>query len=247
MNNEQAFLARVREALHDVERTPDQELFTSRPTGELDKLLEQGRRKKADRLALLELLHETAVPLNLHVHEAASFDAAGETIADIARTADTEWGGDKRVIAHDNPLLEKVGLTDKLAKDEIPVDIVRLEDGEDELSGKQRLRQLAEEAYLGVTGADWGVADCAAIALMAGPGRGRAVSLVPSIHVALLELKHLVRDLPELYAILENEETLPTAFNFISGPSKTADIEAQLVHGAHGPREMHLIVVTSYR
>lgn len=247
MNNELEFLAAVRDALKGAERAGAPELFHSRPEGEQAELLERGKRKKAERLELLELLKERAVPLNMKMHEAASFEEAGDIVADIARNADTEWGGDKRIVTHDNPVLEKLGLAGRLAEDAIPVNVARLEEGEDEMVGKQRLREMAIASYIGVTGADYGVADCAAIALMTGPGRGRTVSLVPSIHIAVLELKNLLRDLPELYALLEKDKPLPTSFNFISGPSKTADIEAQLVHGAHGPRAMHLVVVTSYR
>ena len=42
-----------------------------------------------------------------------------------------------------------------------------------------------------------------------------------------------------------NARSLPSNVTVITGPSKTADIEATLVHGAHGPREMHLFVVAS--
>jgi len=67
---------------------------------------------------------------------------------------------------------------------------------------------------------------------------------VPSVHIAVLPLDRLVAELSEIYAHLEALDPMPAAVTFISGPSKTADIEAQLVHGAHGPREMHLFVVT---
>ncbi|QGY40404.1 lactate utilization protein C [Pseudodesulfovibrio cashew] len=244
MHNERDFLNRVREALGRTTSSPvDPALFNPRPEGEREARLTQAQRTPEERAALLALLKEAAVPLNLNVHEAATPDEAGEAIADIARNADTEWGGEKRLTLHDNPEIEALGLKDRLAGDGIAVDVAALLPDEDEMQGKQRLRAQAEAAFIGVTGANWGVADCGAIALLAGPGRGRATSLVPSIHIAVLPLERLLADLPELYAQLEDTE-LPTSFNFISGPSKTADIEAQLVHGAHGPREMHLIVVT---
>ena len=244
-DNEQLFLDRVRVALGRDKAAPaDPKLFASRPARELETLLERADRDQTARLELLGLLKATATPLNLHVHEAATLEAAGRSIADLARSSDTEWGGDKRIVTHADPLLEGLGLAEKLHDDGIFLDVAQLEPGNDELTDKHRLRGLAEAAFMGVTGADWCAADCAAIALLTGPGRGRAVSLVPSIHVAVLPLNRLLADLPELYAQLERLDRLPTSFNFISGPSKTADIEAQLVHGAHGPREMHLFVVT---
>ena len=61
---------------------------------------------------------------------------------------------------------------------------------------------------------------------------------------ALLRRDNLVADLEEAYTLLREEGRLDSMV-FISGPSKTADIEAQMVHGAHGPREVHLIILPS--
>jgi L-lactate dehydrogenase complex protein LldG len=244
MNNEQYFLERIRKAL-GRDHAPDADtLFHSRPQGELEGLLSRADRSRDERLELLELLKLAAAPLNLNVHEAPDVPEAGRRIADLARASETEWGGDKHLFIHDDPLLHGLALPELLADDAIRVDVARFEPGEDELAGKQRLRRAAESAYIGVTGADWCAADCAAVALLSGPGHGRAASLVPSIHVAVLPLDRLVADLPEGYALLENHPDLPASFTFVSGPSKTADIEAELVHGAHGPREMHLFVIT---
>ena len=85
--------------------------------------------------------------------------------------------------------------------------------------------------------------------MKARPGQARSVSLVPSIHVAVITLDQIVRDLEELYALLRNDlgqsgEGLGRCTTFISGPSKTADIELTMVHGAHGPRALHLFVIT---
>jgi L-lactate dehydrogenase complex protein LldG len=244
MTNEEYFLKRIRKALGRKNAPAAETLFTSRPQGELEGLLSRADRSRDERLELLALLQQAAAPLNLNVHVAEDAQEAGRRIADLARVSETEWGGDKHVLMHDDPLLHGLDLPGLLADDPITVDVARFTPGEDELAGKQRLRAIAEQAYIGLTGADWCAADCAAVALLSGPGHGRAVSLVPSIHIAVLPLDRLVADLPEGYALLEAHGDLPASFTFISGPSKTADIEAQLVHGAHGPREMHLVVIT---
>lgn len=244
--NQHDFMRRVSTAL-GREQAPvstTSGLFDTRPNGELDALLAKAERGRLGQLELLATLKETAAPLNLHVHEVETVDDAGEGIATLARTTDTEWGGDKCITIHDNPLLMNLGLDQRLADDAIDVAVSRMEPGRDEMAEKHRLREQAEAAFIGVTGADWCAVDCAAIALLGRPGHGRATSLVPSIHIGVLTLDQLLADLPELYAQLETLESLPVSFNFISGPSKTADIEAQLVHGAHGPREMHLFVIT---
>ncbi|WP_071545343.1 LutC/YkgG family protein [Pseudodesulfovibrio hydrargyri] len=244
MTNEEYFLKRIRKALGRKKAPGADTIFSSRPQGEREGLLSRADRSREERFELLALLQQAAGPLNLNVHVAEDTREAGQSIANLARVSETEWGGDKHVLMHDDALLHDLDLPGHLADDPIAVDVARFNPGEDELAGKQRLREVAEKAYIGVTGADWCAADCAAIALLSGPGHGRAVSLVPSIHIAVLPLDRLVADLPEGYALLENHGNLPASFTFISGPSKTADIEAELVHGAHGPREMHLFVIT---
>lgn len=74
------------------------------------------------------------------------------------------------------------------------------------------------------------------------PGRPRSTSLVPPIHIALLPFAHLLADLAEAYAMIRQEPDL-ASWELISGPSKTADIEACMVHDAHGPRALHLLVL----
>ena len=78
--------------------------------------------------------------------------------------------------------------------------------------------------------------------LLGGKGRARSVSLVPSIHIAVVPAGRIVGSYRRMLSAL-NARTLPSHATVITGPSKTADIEATLVHGAHGPREMHLFVV----
>nr|PIE60647.1 MAG: hypothetical protein CSA31_00960 [Desulfobulbus propionicus] len=80
------------------------------------------------------------------------------------------------------------------------------------------------------------------------PGHARSTSLVPAIHIAVVEEAKILATLEELYALLkwdpvEQEKGLTNNLSFVSGPSKTGDIELIMVHGAHGPRELHLFVV----
>jgi len=101
----------------------------------------------------------------------------------------------------------------------------------------------------GVTAADFCLADTATIVLRNRPGQPRTVALVPSIHVAVVTLDQLITDMKELFALLQwdeglRQEGLTRYMSFISGPSKTGDIEAIMVHGAHGPKEVRLYVVT---
>ena len=69
-----------------------------------------------------------------------------------------------------------------------------------------------------------------------------------TIHVAVIELEQIIADLQELYVLLkkdpgEKADGLTNCMTFITGPSKTADIELTMIHGAHGPRELYLYVI----
>jgi L-lactate dehydrogenase complex protein LldG len=97
------------------------------------------------------------------------------------------------------------------------------------------------QADLGVTGAEWGIAETATLVLPAGPDRPRLTSLLPPVHVAVL---HAVRILPDLPALFARVGTLPPALTLITGPSRSADIGLVPVVGAHGPIEVIVVLVT---
>jgi L-lactate dehydrogenase complex protein LldG len=69
----------------------------------------------------------------------------------------------------------------------------------------------------------------------------RARSLLPDVHVTLLDEARILPGLDELFAALGND--LPTALSIVTGPSKSADIEQRLAVGVHGPREVHVVLL----
>ncbi|RMF02411.1 MAG: hypothetical protein D6768_08330 [Chloroflexi bacterium] len=97
---------------------------------------------------------------------------------------------------------------------------------------------------VGVSGVLAGLADTGSLVVHSGAGQARAASLVPPVHVALLSVGDLYPDLPTWMAA-QGAGVLPQTANvvFITGPSKTADIELNLVVGVHGPGEVHVILV----
>lgn len=98
---------------------------------------------------------------------------------------------------------------------------------------------------LGVTGAQWGVAETGTLVLESDAERHRLASLVPSAHVALVEARYIRQTLGEvLQAINERGEGgLSRAVTFITGPSRTSDIELTLAIGVHGPAELYVVVI----
>jgi L-lactate dehydrogenase complex protein LldG len=93
----------------------------------------------------------------------------------------------------------------------------------------------------GITDVWAAVAEVGALVIRGSPEHGRAISLVPPIHVAILEPKNFVPDLVDLFQKLPADGS--EKFVIITGPSKTADIEMNLVTGVHGPGVLHVFVL----
>jgi L-lactate dehydrogenase complex protein LldG len=197
---------------------------------------------------LLALLAESAAELNIQltvVDDAAG--AAAEIRAIVART-EPEWDHQRGIMVWDAPLLEELGVAGALT--ERGMGFYRAPGAEERIDAARRAkfyRQLGE-ARIGITTADFCVADTATLVLRNRPGQPAAVSLVPSVHVAVVREAQMLPDFNALYERLDKERkedpaALPGRMILISGPSKTGDIELVMVHGAHGPRVLHLIVI----
>lgn len=95
-------------------------------------------------------------------------------------------------------------------------------------------------AEAGVTAAQWAIAETGSIALDDAVARARRASLVPPLHIAVVARTRLLPDLDTLLAQLGRP--VAHAVTLITGPSRTADIELQLVVGVHGPRELLVVL-----
>ena len=99
------------------------------------------------------------------------------------------------------------------------------------------------ELDLGITGAIAGLAESGSVALSHGPGRPRMASLVPEIHVAVLNERDLFWTLSE-WAHTHPQAAGETAnLVLVTGPSRTGDIEQVLNLGVHGPRHVHVVMI----
>ena len=114
---------------------------------------------------------------------------------------------------------------------------------------RRRHREEAARAPLGVTGAEWALAETGTLILLSGPGRPRSTSLLPDTHVAVFGPGALLETLEQVGLMLEAHHADHAhvddggAINFITGPSRTADIELTLTRGVHGPKEVHAVFV----
>lgn len=106
----------------------------------------------------------------------------------------------------------------------------------------------AEEQFecdLGVTGAQWAVAETGTLVIESDAERNRLASLVPTAHVAVVGSERVRQTLGEVLAEIGSggAERLSRAVTFITGPSRTSDIELTLAVGVHGPAELYVIIV----
>ena len=169
-----------------------------------------------------------------HVHRASGAAGVADVIAGIARDQQAAT-----CISWDDEHLGCPGLLDALSSRGL-TRVAYAVSGDPE-------RRLAEAAALagvglGVTGAHAALADTGGIVLVSGPGRGRLVSVLPPVHVAVVEERRLR---PSLAALLREEPGLLDAGSnvvIVAGPSRTADIEMTLTHGVHGPKHVHVIL-----
>jgi L-lactate dehydrogenase complex protein LldG len=101
---------------------------------------------------------------------------------------------------------------------------------------------------VGITGAFCVIAETGTLMLLSGERTPGATSLLPETHIAIVPASRIVRGMEDAWELLRAErgaDVMPRAVNFISGPSRTADIEQTLVLGAHGPYRVHIILTPS--
>jgi L-lactate dehydrogenase complex protein LldG len=105
-------------------------------------------------------------------------------------------------------------------------------------------REATGSDAVGVTGAFVAIAETGTLVFASGPDTPSTVSLLPETHVAVLEARRVVAHMEDAWALLRAEfGQLPRAINFVSGPSRTADIDQTIVLGAHGPYRVHIILI----
>ena len=211
-------------------------------------------RSRTERIGLLDTLVERCELSNIGIHIADQPEVAARLIADLVDRCCEADQTHTDVILWRHPLLEKLNLAGRLAKEDATatrsaIFLHRSVAGTaSDDSQRVVFRNQVVSAGMGITSADYCLADSATLVMKTLPGRPRAVSLVPPVHVAVITLEEILLDLQELYAVLGDSvdregEGITNCMTFISGPSTTRDIEAIPVAGAQGPRELHIVAI----
>jgi L-lactate dehydrogenase complex protein LldG len=102
-------------------------------------------------------------------------------------------------------------------------------------------REKAAASKVGISQLDWAMANTGTLVQDAAPVERRLVSTLPNIHLAIIQSDKLVPDLPSVFARIRPEQT--NYISFITGPSRTADIERVLTIGVHGPEKLVIVFV----
>lgn len=105
-------------------------------------------------------------------------------------------------------------------------------------------RPALDADQVGITGAFCAIAETGTLVTVTGTQTPAVTSLLPETHIAVVAVSRIVRGMEEAWQLARDElGQLPRAVNFISGPSRTADIEQTVTLGAHGPYRVHVILV----
>lgn len=171
----------------------------------------------------------------------ARWSAAGRQVVDFARAKGIKdvvaWdpgaldGDEAAMLATVGQALEDAGINVTWWRGEEPA-----------------LRRAAAGAQLGIVVAGFAIAASGTVGLPSGPGRGRSVSLLPESLLVLVPGDVIVPTLADVLPAWGGPGTdplaLPQNIAMVTGPSKSADIGFELIHGVHGPKEVHALVVT---
>jgi L-lactate dehydrogenase complex protein LldG len=104
--------------------------------------------------------------------------------------------------------------------------------------------EVFEKTEAGITGADFAVAESGTLGLSHDADQARLISLAPILHIALVPVDRFVPVYESaIDKIFKNDDTVPSQFTFITGPSMTADIQATPFKGMHGPRRLIVILI----
>ena len=184
------------------------------------------------RAELIGRFESESIRIGARFYRAPSAEAAVHHIEDVCRAREA-----KRIVGWQGQVIAEVGLRERL--EESGAEFLT------ETTGREFIR-AAEAADIGISGVDYALADTGTLVLLARKGQARSISLLPPVHIAVVRPGQILSGLSDLFPILRADaksRDLSSAITFITGPSRTADIELTLVVGVHGPQQLHVLLL----
>jgi L-lactate dehydrogenase complex protein LldG len=178
---------------------------------------------------------ERALATKSEVHQVSSHTASCQRVCDILTknqaTRFMSWRDEFLPIQGLNVELVQRGF--QCQDDMIP----------NEPANRREAQIALSDVTVGLTGAMAGLADTGSLVVSCGDGRGRLASLLPPIHIALLETRLLFPTIAHFVQAHPDAARRTSNLVFITGPSRSADIEQTMTLGIHGPKELHVILM----
>lgn len=172
------------------------------------------------------------------VYHAQSREAIAELIAQICNKTKSQ-----EVALSGSPFLSEMNLSAQRAAHDVSV----IEAVDFSPAEKQKLIDRLANCGAGVTTIDYAIAETGTIVLTSDEEQSLLVSLLPVIHIALIRPQQILATLADTVKALASErmqrDEPSRSTTFITGPSRTSDVELILSVGVHGPKELHLIIL----
>jgi L-lactate dehydrogenase complex protein LldG len=177
---------------------------------------------QVDREARIQSFTTRLEALAGNVYHAATRDEACARVATILEG--------KSAVASNAPFLAECGIT-------------ALPGVESGITERARLQERCAVIDVGITSADYLLADTGTLVMLSSAQEARLVSLLPPAHIAVVPVDRMLTGLDELFTILPMPGEQTSSMVLITGPSRTADIEQILVRGVHGPGQITVVLV----
>ena len=181
-------------------------------------------------------LTREANAVGVHVHSRRGIDEAIECLGEICAT------GSGEVALSDAEFLSAIDLRSALTARGLST----FKCSERDSAEHEELIARLANCGVGVTAADCAIAESGTIVLSSDEPNALLVSLLPPVHIAVVRSTQIVASLDEAITRLAKRTDQQDAWRsatFITGPSRTGDVELTLSIGVHGPKELHLIIV----
>jgi L-lactate dehydrogenase complex protein LldG len=177
---------------------------------------------------------------------AAALDHAGQVALFVAMAEEVDATVARVASAAEVPS----AVADYLARQNLPARLVMTPDPKlDDIPWNARplldiRKGRAEDCdAAGITASFAAVAETGTLMLLSGPESPTRNNFLPDTHVVVLRTSQVVASYEDGWDRLRAQGPMPRTVNFITGPSRTGDIEQRLVLGAHGPRRLHIVLI----
>lgn len=257
MSSQEAFVARVRRAMHkhaDHAASQPPLLWQDRDLTEAVTALQE--RLAEQRPALISKIQQELPAVNGDV---AYLPSPAEAVQYVTRLAQEKQA--QMVVRWQSELLDALEVDAALRQQGVTVHTTALPPtprgksvpNEAEMTAqRQTLRDLLAQADLGLSGVDYVLAETGTLVLSALAGQMRGVSLLPPVHVAVARTSQILGTLADYLLLTQAagadlQQHLTSCVSFVTGPSRTADIELTLAVRVHGPGELHLVLLDDFK